>query len=166
MSERDTVARPRRASLVLAHLLPLVAIGAVIAVLDSLAFALQALPFFTAVFGLGLLFNLWYWGWNTIEADEHGLSEAIRGRVRRTVAWDDIVSASYLGGSFMWGMHGSISSGVALHTTLQTRPRLFEYDGELTIGRLQPLFFWERAAVEAEATEVLRTYLGERVNDP
>jgi hypothetical protein len=51
-------------------------------------------------------------------------------------------------------------------TTLPTPPRLFEYDGELTIGRLQPLFFWERAAVEAEATEVLRTYLGERVNDP
>jgi hypothetical protein len=114
MSERDTVARPRRASLMLAHLLPLVAIVAVIAVLDSLAFALQALPFFAAVFGLGLLFNLWYWGWNAIEADEHGLSEVIRGRDRRTVAWGDIVSASYLGGSFLWGMHGSISSGVAL----------------------------------------------------
>ncbi len=166
MLEHDTVARPRRASLVLAHLLPLVAIVAVIAVLDSPAFALQALPFFAAVFGLGLLFNLWYWGWNAIEADEHGLSEVIRGRVRQTVAWDDIISASYLGGSFLWGMPGSISSGVALETTLPTPPRLFEYDGELTIGRLQPLFFWERAAVEAETTEVLRTYLGERVNDP
>jgi hypothetical protein len=49
---------------------------------------------------------------------------------------------------------------------LPTPERLFEYDGELTIGRLQPLFFWERDAVEAEATEVLRRFLGGRVNEP
>jgi hypothetical protein len=126
----------------------------------------RALPFIGALFGLGLLFNLWYWGWNGIDADEHRLIEVIRGRDRRTVAWDDILSASYLGGSFMWGMVGSISSGVHLETTLPTPERLFEYEGELTIGRLQPLFFWERDAVEAEATEMLRRFLGSRVNDP
>jgi hypothetical protein len=165
-SERVAVARPRRASLVLAHLLPLVAIVTVIGVLDGRVSALRALPFIGALFGLGLLFNLWYWGWNGVDADEHGLIEVIRGRDRRTVAWDDILSASYLGGSFMWGMVGSISSGVHLQTTLPTPERLFEYDGELTIGRLQPLFFWERDAVEAEATEVLRRFLGGRVNEP
>jgi hypothetical protein len=165
MSERVTVARPRRASLVLAHLPPLVAIVAVIAVLDSPTFALQALPFFAAAFGLAALFNLWYWGWNTIEADEHGLSEVIRGRVRRTVAWEDITSAYFDSGSYMLGMAGSISSGVELHTTLQTPPRMLHLDGELTVGRLQPWFPWERDAVEAQATDVLRRFLGERVTE-
>jgi hypothetical protein len=165
-SERVAVARPRRASLVLAHLLPLVAIVTVVGVLDGRTSALQALPILGTLFGLGLLFNLWYWGWNEVDADEHGLIEVIRGRDRRTVAWDDVLSASYLGGSFLWGMVGSISSGVHLQTTLPTPERLFEYEGELTIGRLQPLFFWERDAVEAEATEVLRRFLGSRVADP
>jgi hypothetical protein len=82
----------------------LVAIVTVIGVLDGRASALQALPFIGTPFGLGLLFNLWYWGWNGVYADEHGLIEVIRGRDRRTVAWDDILSASYLAGSFMWGM--------------------------------------------------------------
>jgi hypothetical protein len=164
--ERVAVAQPLRASLVLAHLLPLVAIVTVIGVLDGRASALQALPILGTLFGLVLLFNLWYWGWNRVDADEHGLIEVIRGRDRRTVAWDDILAASYLGGSFMWGMAGSISSGVHLETTLPTPERLFQYEGELTIGRLQPLFFWERGAVETEATEVLRRFLGNRVNDP
>jgi hypothetical protein len=161
MPERVTVARPRRASLVLAHLLPLVVVVAVIGILDGPGLALQALPYFATLFGLVLLLNLWYWGWNAIEADKHGLIEVIRGRDRRKVAWDDSLSASYHGGSFLW----SISAGVDLETTLQTPSRLFQYDGELTVGRLQPLFFWERDAVEAEATEVLRRFLGNRVND-
>jgi hypothetical protein len=166
MPERVTVARPRRASLVLAHLLPLVVIVAVIEILDGPGLALQALPYFATLFGLVLLLNLWYWRWNVIEADEHGLIEVIRGRDRRKVAWDDILSASYEGGSYLWGMAGSISSGVDLNTTMETPPRLFQYDGELTIGRLQPSFPWERDAVEAEATEVLRRFLGSRVNGP
>jgi hypothetical protein len=82
------------------------------------------------------------------------------------VVWNDILTASYLGGSFLWGMAGSISSGVHLQTTLPTPARLFQYAGGLTIGRLQPLFFWEREAVEAEAAEVLRRFLGSRVVDP
>jgi hypothetical protein len=128
---------------------PLVAIVTVIGVLDGRVSALRALPFIGTLFGLGLLFNLWYWGWNGVDADEYGLIEVIRGRDRRTVAWDHILSASYLGGSFLWGMAGSISSGVHLQATLPTPERLFQYEGELTIGRLQPLFFWERDAVEA-----------------
>jgi hypothetical protein len=139
---------------------------AVIGVLDSRASALLALPYLGTLFGLVLLLNQWYWGWNAIEADEHGLIEVIRGRDRRKVAWDDILSASYEGGSFLWGMAGSISAGVDLETTSQTPPRLFPYDGELTVGRLQPSFSWERDAVEAEATEVLRRILGSRVIGP
>jgi len=166
MPDKIAVARPRRTSLVLAHLLPATAVAAIIAALDGFWSALQALPLIGTLFGLALLFNLWYWGWNAVYADKHGLIEVVRGRDRRRVVWDDILSASFLGGSFMGGMAGSISSGVHLATTVQTPQKLLQYDGEFTIGRLRPLFFWERNAVEAEATAVLRGFLGDRVNDP
>jgi hypothetical protein len=161
MPERVTVARPRRASLVLAHLLPLVVVVAVIGILDGPGLALQALPYFATLFGLVLLLNLWYWGWNAIEADKHGLIEVIRGRDRRKVVWDDSLSASYHGGSFLW----SSSSGVDLETTCRRRRGCSSTTGSSRWGGYSRCSSGSATLVEAEATEVLRRFLGNRVND-
>ena len=166
MSERHLVARPRRSSLVLAHVLTLAIMLSVVGLLEGLPAARWASPYLVLLVGLGLLFNLWYWGWNAIVADEDGLTEIIRGRTRRRVAWDDILAAYYREGDYLWGMAGSMNTGVLLLTTLKTPPRLFQDDGELTLGRLHPLFFWERRAAEAEAADVLRHYLGDRFHGP
>jgi hypothetical protein len=98
MSERPAVARPRRSSIVLAHLLPLVALMAGIAAVEGRQVALQTLPVLGTLFGLGLLLNLSYWGWNAVDAADDGLIEVICGHDCRKVAWEDIVSATYLGG--------------------------------------------------------------------
>lgn len=120
MSERVTIAGPRRASLVLAHLVSIVWIVAVGSLVGDRAFVLEALPLLAALVALVLHFDL-------------------------------------------RGMAGSISSAVDLESKLETPVGMWQSDGEVTVGRVQPLFFWERSAAEAEATETLRRFLGSRV---